>query len=139
MTAVQFKFLSLKHFCHFVNLVCWTHLLVEVRQVRGLWVEIVSREQSCWLHGYSEEDGHACDITYWDFTPMPLPGKRWHMQTWEISKETRSLMVLQCCAISGKWSHRLGRERIGPNLRKFAVCMQGDKAPQRREDNHEKQ
>eukprot|EP00434_Breviolum_minutum_P007684 symbB.v1.2.006778.t1/scaffold396.1/size242164/5 len=112
---------------------------LHAQALKGLWVKIVSREQSCWLHGYSEDDGHACDITYWDFTPMPLPGKRWHMQTWEISKETRSLMVLQCCAISGKWSHRLGRERIGPNLRKFAVCMQGDKAPQRREDNHEKQ
>ncbi|CAE7939934.1 unnamed protein product, partial [Symbiodinium necroappetens] len=32
---------------------------------KGLWIRVSHQSGACWLHGYTEE-GHACDITYWD-------------------------------------------------------------------------
>ena len=69
-----------------IELFCWSHVGFEFvwafkfatdRIFRGLWVRVQFRESSCWLHGYSETDGHACDITYWDFTRLSFPNKKW--------------------------------------------------------------
>ena len=32
---------------------------------KGLWIRVAHHSGACWLHGYTD-DGHACDITYWD-------------------------------------------------------------------------
>lgn len=72
-----------------IELFCWSHVGFEFvwafkfatdRIFRGLWVRVQFRESSCWLHGYSETDGHACDITYWDFTRLSFPNKKWALR-----------------------------------------------------------
>ncbi|CAL1135101.1 unnamed protein product [Cladocopium goreaui] len=53
---------------------------LHAQALKGLWVRVQFRESSCWLHGYSETDGHACDITYWDFTRLSFPNKKWALR-----------------------------------------------------------
>ena len=47
--------------------------ILRAQALKGLWVRVShrdneQRERSCWLHGYDEEHGHVCDITFWDFS-----------------------------------------------------------------------
>lgn len=77
------------------------------------------REKVCWLYGFSEDEGHACDITFWDFTCLAssqkgvfccrfcdsisdMPTKRWYIcnfalfQALELPVTVFRVVRIQC-------------------------------------------
>ena len=106
-------------FCHFVNLVFWKHFLwkSDKSEVCGFKLCLARNPAGC----MATVRRMAMPVTshIGILHPCPCRGKGAIFIPGRFPK-TRSPMVLQSCAISGEWSERLGRERIGPKAQE--VC-----------------